>query len=397
MHNPQSLLEAYYSIYEQPEIVEEYLDEDDQYFYEVAEFLLDEGFTEDEIYELTEEEDFLDILEVIEEAKKRTKTQIRQMGLSGRRTRQMGAEPRQMRGGEPVGASGKRLTGATKKSAESDIEAVRKARAERRQGSDRLASKQPGSYHVRQRLKNMEKEMDNKPEQKPASKPSQSLVGRLKSAAAAGMERHRQATQTAGKVAKGVGAYLATKHAATAKRASAQSPANKAAIERLARKKAHKAASEEFEYVLNYVMEEGYDYEEALDIIEELDDETIEEIMEEYDDLMEVTGYGKVDPHTGGSSDETSRAQRARYKGGSYAGRSRPVSSGSVTAAGKTVKHTATSTVSGQGRGSKEKASMSKAPLEKAKAKYDALRARGENKRANKIGKFLERGGNRYD
>jgi hypothetical protein len=284
MYTPHSLLEAYYSIYDQPEINEEYLDEEEQYFYDIAEFLLDEGFSEEEIYELTEEENFLDILDVIDEAKKRTKTQTRQMGLSGRRTRQLGAEPRQMRGGQVVSSSGKPLPkGAPKKSAESDIEAIRKARAERRQGTDRLASKQPGSYYVLQRLKNMEKDIDRE-QNKSASqapKPSQSLVGRLKSAAAAGMERHRQATQTAGKVAKGVGAYLATKHAATAKRASAQNPANKAAIERLAKRKAHKAASEDFEYILNYVMEEGYEYEEALDIIEELDDYTIEMILED--------------------------------------------------------------------------------------------------------------------
>jgi hypothetical protein len=130
MYQPQSLLEAYYSIYEEP-INEEYLTEEEQYCYEIAQFLLDEGFTEEEIISLTEEEDFLDILYQIDEAKKRSKTEIRQMGLSGRRTRRMGVEPRQMRGGEAVSASGKKLTGATKKAAEADVEAIRKARAER--------------------------------------------------------------------------------------------------------------------------------------------------------------------------------------------------------------------------------------------------------------------------
>jgi hypothetical protein len=275
------LYEAYQNVY---------LSEEDLYFQEVAEFLLDEGFTEDEIYALTEEEDFLDILEVIEEAKKRTKTQIRQMGLSGRRTRKMGAEPRQMRGGQAVSASGKRLTGATKKSAESDIEAIRKARAERRQGTDKLSSKQAGSYHIRQRLKNMEKDIDREQSQKKAAeKPSQSLVGRLKSAYAAGMERHKQATEKAGKIAKGVAVAAATEHGARIKKASAsktpeQAERTRKAARRLGVMKGSKAMKEDyFDIVADYLLENfEFDSTEHLySVMASLDEELIDEIIEE--------------------------------------------------------------------------------------------------------------------
>lgn len=283
--NPHSLLEAYHSIYENPEeqveyisesyIQEDYLDEEDEYFYDVAEFLLDEGLTEEEIIALTEEEDFLDILDYIEEKM----TDAEKKSLSRHSRERLGIQS------SGQSKAGKPLKGAAR---ERSIASTRQKRAERQAWSDatprqKEIAKRGRAAVERHKMKKLDAEAErihqaNK-QQAASQKPPQTLVGRLKAAAQAGLEKDKAARAQAGKVAKGVGEYLRTKHGAKAARAGGKK-ASDAAIERLARKKAHKAANEDFEYVLEYVMEEGYDFEDALDIIEELDDETIEIILE---------------------------------------------------------------------------------------------------------------------
>lgn len=51
------------------------------------------------------------------------------------------------------------------------------------------------------------------------------------------------------------------------------------ALRRLMRR--HLAKEDYFDYLVNYIMEEGYEYIDALEIIEEMDDETIEMILNE--------------------------------------------------------------------------------------------------------------------
>lgn len=92
------------------------------------------------------------------------------------------------------------------------------------------------------------------------------------------------------------------------------------------------------EYAINYIMNEGYDYDAALDIFEELDDEDIEEILEAY-----------INPHTG-------REDRKQPHTKWWMREPEPsVKSGKL------------------------------APLDKARKKASELKARGENKRAAKI------------
>lgn len=328
--NPHSLLEAYHSIYNNPQtnpqplnenyIEENYIDEDDEYFYEVAEFLLDEGLTEEEIIALTEEEDFLDILDYIEEKM----TDAEKKALSRHSRARLGIQS------SGQSKTGKPLKGAAR---ERSIASTRQKRAERQAWDDATPRQkeiaQRGRASVeRHQMKKLDAEAEkihqaNK--QQAASKQTpNTLVGRLKAAAKAGAERDKAARAQAGKIAKGVGEYFKTKHGAKTARAGGKK-ASDAAIERLARKKAHKAANEEFEYVLEYVMEEGYDYDDALDIIEELDDETIETILmyseaaddpwgKAFSDMKKSSGK-KEDPWKGEFEKAKKKVEQRRKKG----------------------------------------------------------------------------------
>lgn len=307
MYQPQSLLEAYYSIYEEP-INEEYLTEEEQYCYEIAQFLLDEGFTEEEIISLTEEEDFLDILYQIDEAKKRSKTEIRQMGLSGRRTRRMGAEPRQMRGGEVVSSKGEPLPkGAPKKSAEADIAAVRKARSERSAGytpktrerevpaERRAMMKDRKEHEFKTNFDRIDKQaekihQDNKKEAE-TKKPSKTVVGRIKAGIQAGVERDKKARETLGKVARGVGEYISSVNKSKVARGLGKTSASDEAIQRKARMDAKKSVREDyFDYVADYLLEnfEFESEEHFYQTMASLDEETINNIINEYFEQNEV-------------------------------------------------------------------------------------------------------------
>lgn len=282
MSQPQNLLEAYYSIYEEP-INEEYLTEEDQYCYDVAEFLLDEGFTEEEIIALTEEENFLEILEYIEE--KMTPADYRSLSRHGKkRLRQSGMklqDPHEYKGA------------AAKKSREG----VQSRRAERQAWDDatprqKEIAKRGRESEQRVKLAKLETEaekihQDNK-KAEAAKKPSKTLVGKIKSGIEAGIERDKAAREKFGKVAKGVGEYLKAKHGAKVARGLGKTSASDEAIERRARQKAQAAVKEDyFDIVADYLLEnfefesEEHFYSTMASLDEEVIDNIVDEILSE--------------------------------------------------------------------------------------------------------------------
>ena len=322
MYEPQSLLEAYYSIYEQPEYLEEeYLNEEDQYFYDIAQFLLDEGYTEDDIFELTEEEDFIYILQNIDEAM----TDAEKKALSRHSRERLGI------GHAGVSKTGKELKGASRERSVSSVRQKRSERqawdspTERQKEIARRGRESTERYHKREeekatsdRMKRVDAEAEREYQaQKSADSkktPSKTAVGKLKDAAQAGWERHQKATKTAGEVLGGVGRYLAAHQKAKAARAGGRDISAKTQ-ERYARQQAFKGIKEDyFDYVLDYLLENfEFDSEDHLySTMVSLDEETIEDIL----DIMEVKGLGgEVEFHRGGYSGSVSPGEERRETG----------------------------------------------------------------------------------
>lgn len=110
-----------------------------------------------------------------------------------------------------------------------------------------------------------------KKEPEPKAKKPQPSPGQL----SLNLKKKETLTQKLGKVATGLDKIAKAKF----QRGIGARNTSDEALRRLMRR--HLAKEEYFEYLVNYIMEEGYEYIEALEIIEEMDDETMEMILTE--------------------------------------------------------------------------------------------------------------------
>lgn len=323
MYQPQSLLEAYHSIYQEP-IVEEYLTEEEEICYEIADFLLDEGYSEEEILSLMEEEDFIDILYQIHEKmssddyaslSRHGKRRVREAGIevkdSHEYTTRGGARTKKTKAVQSRRAE--RSSGYAPKTREREVPAERRAMMQDRKDRD---------FKVRYDKADRDAEkiyQDNKRQAASEKKD--------KTAAASGWERHNQAVGVAKKLAKGVGEYFSSVNRSKIARGLGKTSASDEAIQRKARMDAKKSVREDyFDYVADYLLEnfefesEEHFYQTMASLDEELINDIIDSIVfyEEVDEyksrLQRGQSYERA--QRAGAEQEAAKRKKRLGKGG---------------------------------------------------------------------------------
>ena len=286
------LYEAYNSVY---------LTEEDQYCYDIAEFLVSEGFSEEEIYALTEEENFLDTLNYIEE--KMTAADYRSLSRHGKkRLRQSGMKLQDPH--EYKGAAGKKSR-----------EGVQSRRAGRQAWDDATARQKEiarrgreSQQRVRMAQLDAEAEKIYQDSKKKSSteRPPKTAVGRGKEYIATRAQQDTEKLKKAGETIRALASGLfaraqageKVKGARVAKGRTVTPEVEKRYKRREGYKAIKKALGEDyFDIVADYLLEnfEFESKEHLLQTMTYLDEETIDEIVEGYKGLPKEKMQKKID------------------------------------------------------------------------------------------------------